>query len=250
MVQHYGDGTNTQQLSPPRQFSDDRIIAQRDGEDRPPERTADQEPVAAAPGVAEPAVVEPDEDRRAAHRANVKIATEGEVDPVYRGFKSGAAFFGWLIAVGLTVLITGILVAVAAAVDYAVTFDSSTFDDHAGTFAIVTAAVVIVMLAIACYNGGYVAGRLARFDGARQGFGVWAIGLVVLLIVVGLGALGDSQYDLVNRLDLPSVPIADNLLMTGGVIAAGALLLVTLLAAVVGGKAGQRYHRRIDNSWD
>ncbi|WP_198676013.1 YrzE family protein [Kribbella monticola] len=255
MVQHYGDGTNTQQLSPPRQFSDDRIIAQREAadrsvEERPVERTSTQVPVAAAPGVAEPGVSAPEEERRAAHRANVKTSTAAEVDPAYRGFKSGSAFFGWLIAVGLTVLITGILVAIAAAVDYAVTFDRSTFDDHAGTIAIATAAVVIVMLAIACYNGGYVAGRLARFDGARQGFGVWAIGLVIVLIVIGLGALADSQYDLVNRLDLPSVPIAHDLLVSGGVIAAGALLVVTLLAAVIGGKAGQRYHHRIDNSWD
>jgi amino acid transporter len=208
------------------------------------ERTAVQEPVAAVPDVQQ------EEERRAAHRADVKTSSAAEVDPAYRGFKGGAAFFGWLIAVGLTVLITGILVAVAAGVDYAVTFERSTFDAHAGVIAIAAAAVVIVMLAIACYNGGYVAGRLARFDGARQAFGVWAIGLVVVLIAVGLGVLADSQYDLVNRLDLPSVPISDAELRTGGVIAGAALLVVTLLAALVGGKAGQRYHRRIDNSWD
>lgn len=209
------------------------------------DQTAMQEPLAAGPDL-----VTPEDESRAAHRADIKTSTAAEVDPAYRGFKSGAAFFGWLIAVGLTVLITGIVAAIVAAVDYAVTFDRSTFDDHAGTVAIVTAAVVIVMLAIACYNGGYVAGRLARFDGARQAFGVWAIGLVVTLIVIGLGALADSQYDLVNRLDLPSVPIAHDTLTTGGAIAAAALLVITLLAALIGGKAGQRYHRRIDNSWD
>jgi len=249
MVQHYGDGTNTSQLSPPRQFSNDPIVAQSETGDR----TAVQEPVASAPGVTMPGAsgpVAPDDEQRASHRANIKTSAASEVDPAYRGFKSGSAFFGWLIAVGLTVMITGILVAVAAGVDYAVTIERSMLDDNAGTIAIAAAAVVIVMLAIACYNGGYVAGRLARFDGARQGFGVWAIGLVVTLIVVGLGALADSQYDLVNRLDLPSVPIADNTLATGGLIAAAALLLVTLIAAIVGGKAGQRYHRRIDNSWD
>jgi hypothetical protein len=208
------------------------------------ERTTVQEPVAAVPDFQQ------EEERRASHRADVKISSEAEVDPAYRGFKGGAAFFGWLIAVGLTVLITGIIVAVAAGVDYAVTFERSTFDAHAGVIAIATAAVVIVMLAIACYNGGYVAGRLARFDGARQAFGVWAIGLVVVLIAVGLGVLADSQYDLVNRLDLPSVPISDADLTTGAVIAGAALLVVTLLAALIGGKAGQRYHRRIDNSWD
>ena len=254
MVQHYGDGTNTSQLSPPRQFSNDPIVAQREADDRTAEPTAVQQPVAAAPGAtmpgaAGPGVVTPEDERKATHRANIKTSAASEVDPAYRGFKSGAAFFGWLITVGLTVLITGILVAVAAGVDYAVTIERSMIDDNAETIAIVGAAVVIVMLAIACYNGGYVAGRLARFDGARQGFGVWAIGLVVTLIVVGLGVLADSQYDLVNRLDLPSVPIADNTLATGGLIAAAALLLVTLIAAIVGGKAGQRYHYRIDNSW-
>jgi len=248
MVQHYGDGTNTSQLSPPRQFSNDPIVAQSETG----ARTAVQQPVAAAPGVTmpgAPGVVTPEDDRKATHRANIKTSAASEVDPAYRGFKSGAAFFGWLITVGLTVLITGILVAVAAGVDYAVTIDRSMIDDNAESIAIVGAAVVVVMLAIACYNGGYVAGRLARFDGARQGFGVWAIGLVVTLIVVGLGVLADSQYDLVNRLDLPSVPIADSTLATGGLIAAAALLLVTLLAAIIGGKAGQRYHHRIDNSW-
>jgi hypothetical protein len=243
MVQHYGDGTSTQQLGPPKQFSDDTIIGERETE-----RTASQTPVAAAPGAVIPTGTE--EERKAAHRANVKTSTAAEVDPAYRGFKSGSAFFGWLIAVGLTVLITGIVTAVVTGVDYAVTIDRSMLDDNAGVIAVATAAVVIVMLAIACYNGGYVAGRLARFDGARQGFGVWAIGLVVTLIVVGLGALADSQYDLVNRLNLPSVPLADSTLETGGLIAAAALLVVTLLAAIVGGKAGQRYHRRIDNSWD
>jgi hypothetical protein len=172
-----------------------------------------------------------------------------EVDPAYRGFKSGAAFYGWLIAVGLTVLLTGIVGAIVAAVDYAITIDNSMVEGNAGTIGIVTGAVVVGMLAIACYNGGYVAGRLARFDGARQGFGVWLIGLIVTVIVVGIGVLAESQYDVQSRVDLPTVPISDEILLTGSLITAGAVLLVTLMAAVIGGKAGQRYHRRIDDSW-
>jgi hypothetical protein len=49
--------------------------------------------------------------------------------------------------------------------------------------------------------------------------------------------------------DLPSIPIAQETLTTGSVITGVLVLVVTLLAAVIGGKAGQRYHRRIDNSW-
>ncbi len=183
------------------------------------------------------------------HRADIKTSTAAEVDPAFRGFKAGAAFFGWLIAVGLTVLLTGVIGAIAAAVDYAITLDRSTAEDNAGTIGVVSGLVLVLMMAIAYYNGGYVAGRLARFDGARQGFGVWAIGLVVTLVVAGIGALAGSQYDVLDRVDLPSVPIADETLTSGGLILAGAVVLVSLLAAVIGGKAGQRYHKRIDNSW-
>ncbi|MFI5713831.1 hypothetical protein [Kribbella sp. NPDC051620] len=214
MVQQYRDEADTQQV-PPKQFTEDTVV------ERP----------------------------TATHRADIKTSTAAEVDPAYRGFKSGAAFFGWLIAIGLTVLLTGVIGAIAAAVDYAVTIDRSTAEDNAGTIGIVSAVLIVLMMAIAYYNGGYVAGRLARFDGARQGLGVWAIGLIVTLLVAGIGALAGSQYDVLDRVDLPSIPIADQDLTTGSVILAIAVVVVSLLAAVIGGKAGQRYHKRIDNSW-
>jgi hypothetical protein len=210
MVQQYRDDTDMQQFSDPRQFT---------------------------------------EDGTPSHRADVETSAATEVDPAYRGFKGGAAFYGWLIAVGLTALLTGIIGAVIAAVDYAVTIDRGMVEEWAGTGGIVTGAVLVLMLAIAFYKGGYVAGRLARFDGARQGFGVWAIGLVITLIVAGIAYLAGSQYDIVDRVDLPTTSISDRTWATGSLITAGALLLVTLIAAVIGGKAGQRYHQRIDNSW-
>ncbi|MFI7065599.1 hypothetical protein ACIBL3_31705 [Kribbella sp. NPDC050124] len=197
--------------------------------------------------------VEPyDDDRQVSttepmHRADVPAT---EVDPAYRGFKGGAAFFGWLVAVGLIALLTGIVSAVAAAVDYAVTIDWNAAEAEAGTIGIVSGGVLLLILAIAYYNGGYVAGRLARFDGARQGFGVWLIGVLVTLIVAAIAALAGSQYDVLDRVDLPSVPLADDTMTTGGLIALGAAVLITLFAAVIGGKAGQRYHRRIDVSGD
>lgn len=215
MVQQYRDEADTQQV-PQKQFTEDTVV------ERP----------------------------SATHRADIKTSTAAEVDPAYRGFKSGAAFFGWLIAIGLTVLLTGIIGAIAAAVDYAVTIDRSMAEDNAGTIGIVSAGLLVLMMAIAYYNGGYVAGRLARFDGARQGLGVWAIGFIVTLVVAGIGALAGSQYDVLDRVDLPSVPIADQDLTTGSLILAAAVVVVSLLAAVIGGKAGQRYHKRIDNSWE
>jgi hypothetical protein len=135
-------------------------------------------------------------------------------------------------------------------VDYATAIDWTAAKGDAGTIGVASGAVLILILAIAYYNGGYVAGRLARFDGARQGFGVWLIGVVVTAVVAGVAALAGSQYDVLDRVDLPSVPIADHTLTTGGLVALAAAVVVTLLAALIGGKAGQRYHRRIDRSVD
>jgi hypothetical protein len=188
---------------------------------------------------------EPDTDRGPMHRADVGAP---EVHPAYRGFKGGAAFFGWMVAIGLIVLLTGIVGAVAAAVDYALTIDWNEARAEAGTIGIVSAAVLLLILAIAYYSGGYVAGRLARFDGFRQGLGVWLLGVVVTVAVGAIGTLAGSQYDVLDRVDLPSVPLSDETLTTGGMIAIGAAVLVTLIASVIGGKAGQRYHNRIDTS--
>jgi hypothetical protein len=49
-----------------------------------------------------------------------------------------------------------------------------------------------------------------------------------------------------EQLNLPSLPVGEATLTTGGAIALAAVVLGTLLAAVVGGKAGERYHRKID----
>jgi hypothetical protein len=193
---------------------------------------------------------ETDQHTQPLHRADVKTSVASEVDPAYRGFKGGSAFFGWLVAIGLTALLTGIVGAIAAGVDYATTIDWTAAKGDASTIGVVSGAILVLILAIAYYNGGYVAGRLARFDGARQGFGVWLIGVVVTLVVAGIAALAGSQYDVLDRVDLPSVPIDNDALTSGGVVVAVAALVVTLLAALIGGKAGQRYHRRIDLSGD
>ena len=104
------------------------------------------------------------------------------------------------------------------------------------------------MLAVAYYAGGYVAGRLSRFDGARQGLGAWLMGLVVTILLAAAGALLGSEYNVLQRLDLPRIPIDEGSLSSGGLIALGAILLATLVAAILGGKVGERYHRKVDRA--
>jgi hypothetical protein len=49
-----------------------------------------------------------------------------------------------------------------------------------------------------------------------------------------------------SQLNLPRIPIDEGSLTTGGIIALVAVVLVTLLAAIAGGKVGERFHRKVD----
>ncbi len=105
---------------------------------------------------------------------------------------------------------------------------------------------VVLMIAYSC--GGYVAGRMSRFDGARQGLGAWLFGIVVTIVLALAAVILGSEYNVLEQLNLPSLPVGDSTLTSGGAIALAAVLLGSLLAAVVGGKAGERYHRKIDRA--
>ncbi len=164
----------------------------------------------------------------------------------YGGVNWGAAFFGWLVAIALTILLTGIFGAIATAIGSENNFDQYDAERSAGTFGIITAIALLVILMIGYYAGGYVAGRMSRFDGGRQGIAVWLVGLVVTIIVVVIGIISSSQYDIFDRVNLPSFPIPTDEATIGGLITLAAVIIATLLAAFVGGKAGQRYHRKID----
>jgi hypothetical protein len=103
-----------------------------------------------------------------------------------------------------------------------------------------------VLLFLAYLAGGYVAGRMARFDGAKQGMAVWIIGLVVVVLLAVAGLVFGSQYNVLSRLNLPRIPIDEGTATTAGIIALAAVLLVTLLGAILGGLLGVRYHRKVD----
>ncbi len=167
----------------------------------------------------------------------------------FGGIKWGAAFFGWLSANGLAVLLIALLSAAGVAVG--LTNGVSSADDaaaNANTIGIGGGVAILVLLAVAYFAGGYVAARMARFDGLRQGFAVWLIGLVAVLVLAGLGAAFGAKYNVLSKLNLPRIPIDEGTATTGGVIALVAVLVVTLLAAMLGGKSGERYHRRVDRA--
>jgi len=166
----------------------------------------------------------------------------------FGGMNLGAGFFGWLVAIAMTILLISIVGAILTAVGSSTSVTQSDARKQAGTIGIATAVVLLVILALAYYFGGYVAGRMSRFDGARQGALVWIIGLLVTIVAAVLGAVFGSKYNLLDRVNLPRLPISADEAGTGGIIAAVVILVVTLLAAILGGKVGHHYHTRVDKA--
>jgi len=167
----------------------------------------------------------------------------------FGGFNIGAAFFGWLVAIAVGVLLTTLLSAAGAAIGLTGTSESEA-RDSADAISLAGGILLVIVGIIAYFAGGYVAGRMSRFDGARQGFGVWVFGLLMTIVLAVLGAIAGSEYNLFSELDLPRIPIDEGDLAKGGAIALIAIILGTLLGAVLGGKAGERYHRKVDRVGD
>ena len=167
----------------------------------------------------------------------------------FGGIKWGAAFFGWLSANGLAVLLVALVSAAGVAIGLTQGVPSTNEAvQQADTIGIAGTIALLVVLFLAYLAGGYVAGRMARFDGARQGVAVWIIGLLVVIALAVLGLVLGAEYNVLQRLNLPRIPIDEGTATTGGIVALVAILIVTLVGAVLGGKLGERYHRKIDRA--
>jgi amino acid transporter len=164
----------------------------------------------------------------------------------YGGTNWGACFFGWLVALGVTVALAAIVSAIATAVGANLDWSLTDAGNNADTVGLAAAIAVTVIVFIGYYAGGYVAGRMSRFDAARQGLGVWLIGILTAAIAIGVTALFGTRYDLLQDLDLPSLNISDDQLTLGSVVTGVAILVVMLVGAMAGSAVGRRYHRRID----
>jgi hypothetical protein len=157
----------------------------------------------------------------------------------FGGVSWGADLFGWLAAAGLAAILAGIVAAAGAALGLT--------KASGATITLGGAIALLAVLFVAYVAGGYVAGRMARFDGVRQGVGVWLWGILVAGAVALLAVIGGAKYNVLDQLNLPRIPVDQGTLTKGGAIALGAALVVTLLAAVIGGTLGTRWHRRVDN---
>jgi hypothetical protein len=157
-----------------------------------------------------------------------------------------AAFFGLLAALGLAAcLVATVLGALIAA---GVT---SAHEDAAGLVDRMMAgggAISVAILALSYLTGGYVAARMARFDGWRQGLGIWLLSLFVVLAAAITAWIAGGKLDPTESITLPSNPVDEGPLHQGVAVIAPVLVVVPLFAALVGGVLGDRFHRAVDRA--
>jgi hypothetical protein len=166
----------------------------------------------------------------------------------FGGLNWGAGFFGWLVSLAVLALLTPAVAAGVAALGKTGAVLPSSASGQGRTVGIVAAAVLVGLLVVSYYSGGYVAGRMSRFDGGKQGVGVWLIGLLVTCVALGAVLLLRPELSALLRLDLPALALPAGASGVQGVIASVAALVSSLLAAAAGGKIGCRYHRKVDNA--
>ncbi|WEO77942.1 hypothetical protein BJQ94_02545 [Cryobacterium sp. SO2] len=200
-------------------------------------------PPAPLPAAGEHAV----RDNEHTMRENVVAREKDE----FGGMKFGTAFFGWLTATGAAVLLTALVAGAGAAVGLGSQVDPAGANDaaaeNAATVGLVGAIALGVVVFVSYFAGGYVAGRMARFSGAKQGVAVWLWALIVAVILAIVGAIAGSQFNVLADLNsFPRIPINEGDLALGSIITAVAIAVVSLGGAVLGGLAGMRFHRRVD----
>lgn len=196
-------------------------------------------------------------DVTAAHSAGGGNPTREEVlereKDQFGGMKFGSAFFGWLTATGTAVILTALLAATGTAVGLGNQVDpaevADAASDNATTVGVVGGIILAVILLIAYFCGGYVAGRMARFDGVKQGVAVWLWAIIIAVVLAIITAVAGAQFNVLGNLNsFPRIPINEGDLTVGSIVTAIVAALVALGGAILGGLAGMRYHRRVDKA--
>src|SRR5215218_5989593 len=176
---------------------------------------------------------------------------EDRLRDMYGGVDWLASFLGLVFAIVLGAAfsaVAGILL-----VPFGLTPDLS--GGQIGASVITGLALLGVLIFLTYFFGGYVAGRLARFDGGRNGamILVWTFIVVVILALAAAifsgflpAGMAEETANLVDRV----VSTAGNLASAGivGLVTAAAALLLALLGGSLGGRMGSRYHTEIDRA--
>lgn len=175
---------------------------------------------------------------------------EERLRDIYGGTDWLASFVGFVFALVAGAVLALIPALVLIPLGFSVDLSGGTL----GTAAVTALITVGVVLFLMYFFGGYVAGRLARFDGGLNGIMliIWTVIVGILILLAGgifSSFLPTGVAENIQGTVQGSVLPTFNNLVAQGAIGIGILVaavLVVLLGAFLGGRVGGRYHRDID----
>ena len=176
---------------------------------------------------------------------------EDRLRDMYGGVDWLASFLGFV----FTLVIASVFSAIAGLVLVPFGFTPELSGGRIGASVLTGLAVLGILIFLTYFFGGYVAGRLARFDGGRNGAMVLVWTFIVALIlalvaVVFSGFLPLGAARTIANVAQVTASTATNLAGAGvaGIVVGGAVLLLALLGGFFGGRLGSRYHTEIDRA--
>lgn len=160
----------------------------------------------------------------------------------FGGIDIPASIVGTLTALSTTLILAGLAGAAFGAVGYQTGLEADARDLSIGSL-----IGGVAVLFVAYIVGGWAAGRMARYDGPRNGFatGLWTI--VFAAILAALGAWVDREYDVFRNVELPQW-FSTDAFTTAAIVSAAAAIVAMFVGGVLGGMWGERYHRRADRT--
>ncbi len=160
----------------------------------------------------------------------------------FGGLDIPATLVGTLTALAVLMLVGGLIGAAVGAIGYQAGVKGAAEELSIGGL-----LGGLIALFVAFLIGGWAAGRMARYDGGRNGLvtAIWAIVLAALLAL--LGVVFGGKYNVFQQVNLPQ-PFSRDALTIGAIVSGLVALAVMLLAGFLGGKWGARYHARADEA--
>jgi hypothetical protein len=148
---------------------------------------------------------------------------------------------GVLVAYGAFAVLAALVATAAAAIG----LNTDLSRNDWATLGVASAVAVAVVLLVAYGFGGYVAGRMARRAGLRNGLAVFLLAVVLVGVV---GAVAASQADagaVGGNLRSLGVPTTGTEWGKVGTVAGIGSLVAMLVGALLGGVLGERWHTKL-----